>query len=229
MLPTIEQYSAVQAKIAEGGTLLNQDPLSEENAERVREDLRAALELNGREPAALLTASAYNEKRKDYTAAGRLRGTLVEVRPLEARAYAGLGHVLLLAGEYAKAEEALKRAVELERMTPQIAEDLARVHQAQKDDKGALPYLEEALKGDAKRQDLWFLKAHAAEQAGDAALAMQSFEQGLGLGGVHISECGDLLRLYLVSNQDDKAKELERTTIAGLPAGAEVRAEFAGV
>jgi tetratricopeptide (TPR) repeat protein len=229
ILPTIEQYAAAQAKIAEAGALLNQDPLSEENAERVREDLRAALELNGREPAALLTASAYNEKRKDYAAAARFRGTLVEVRPLEASAYAGLGHVLLLAGEYAKAEEALKRAVELERMTPQIAEDLARVHEAQKDDKGALPYLEEALKGDAKRQDLWFLRAHAAEQAGDAALAMQSFEQGLGLGGVHISECGDLLRLYLVSKQDDKAKELERTTIAGLPAGAEVRAEFAGV
>ena len=62
---------------------------------------------------------------------------------------------------------------------------------AQKDDKGALPYLEEALKGDAKRQDLWFLKAHAAEQAGDATQAMQSLEQGLGLGGVHVSECGE--------------------------------------
>ena len=122
--PTIEQYAAVQAKIAEAGALLNQDPLSEENAERVREDLRAALELNGREPAALLTASAYNEKRKDYAAAARFRSTLVEVRPLESSAYAGLGHVLLLGGEYAKAEEALKRAVELETMTPQIAEDL---------------------------------------------------------------------------------------------------------
>ena len=229
VLPTIEQYAAAQAKVAEASGLLNQDPLSEENAERVREDLRVALEVNGREPAALLTASAYNEKKKDYAAAARFRSTLVEVRPLESGAYAGLGYMLLLGGEYAKAEEALKRAVELEPITPQIAEDLARVRLAQKDDKGALPYLEEALRGDGKRQDLWFLKAHAAERAGDATQAMQSLEQGLGLGGVHVSESGNLLRLYLGSKQNDKAKEFERTVIAGLPADGSVRAEFAGV
>jgi tetratricopeptide (TPR) repeat protein len=228
-LPTIEQYAAAQAKIGEAGGLLDQDPLSEENAERVREDLRAALELNGREPAALLAAAAYNEKKKDYAAAERFRGTLVEVRPFESSAHAALGHAFLLGGEYAKAEEALKRAVELEVLTPQIAEDLARVRLAHKDDKGALPYLEEALKGDGKRQDLWFLKAHAAEQAGDVPLAMQSFELGLGLGGVHVSECRDLLRLYLGSNQNDKATQLEKTVNLTLPVDAVVRAEFAGV
>src|SRR5882724_6578179 len=83
MLPTVEQYSAAQANVAEAAGLLDQDPLTEEYAERVREDLRAALEVNLREPAALLTASAYNEKRKDYAAAARFRNTLTEVRPLE--------------------------------------------------------------------------------------------------------------------------------------------------
>lgn len=229
VLPTIEKYSAAQTRVAEASGLLNQDPLTEENAERVREDLRAALEVNLREPAALLTASAYSEKRKDYAAAARFRGTLTEVRPLESGAYAGLGHVLLLGAEYARAEEALKRAAELDVLTLQIAEDLARVYLARKDDKGALPYLEEALKGDAKRQDLWFLKAHAAEHAGDAPQAIQSFEQGLGLGGAHIPEAGDLLRLYLGNKQNDKAQEFGRAVIAGFPADAAPRMEFAGI
>jgi tetratricopeptide (TPR) repeat protein len=229
MLPTIEKYSAAQAQVSEASGLLGQDPLTEENAERVREDLRAALEMNLREPAALLTASAYNEKRKDYAAAARFRNTLTEVRPLESGAYAGLGHVLLLGAEYTRAEEALKRAAELDVLTPQIAEDLARVCIARKDDKGALPYLEEALKGNAKRQDLWFLQAHAAEQAGDSPQAIQSFEQGMGLGGVHIAEAGDLLRLYLGNKQNDKAKEFAGGIIADFPADATVRAEFAGI
>lgn len=229
ILPTVEQYSAVQAKVAEAAALLDQDPLTEENAERVREDLRAALEVNLREPAALLTASVFNEKRKDYAAAARFRNTLTEVRPLESGAHAGLGHVLLLGAEYEKAEEALKRAMELDVLTPQIAEDLGRVYLARKDDKGAISYLEEALKGDAKRQDLWFLKAHAAERGGDTQQAIQSFEQGLGLGGTHIPETGDLLRLYLGKKQNDKAKEFARAVIAGFPADTTMRAEFAGI
>jgi tetratricopeptide (TPR) repeat protein len=227
-LPSIEQYATAQTKVTEAAALLNPDPLTDENAERVRENLRAALELNPREPAALLTASLYNEKRKDYAAAARFRTTLAEVRPLESGPYAELGHVLVLGGEFEKAEAVLKHAVELDVLTPPIAEDLARVHLARKDDQGALLFLDEALKGDPARQDLWFLKARAAERAGDGPLAVQSFERALALGGTHVPEDEALLRLYLSAKQNDKAKELVRAVTAGLPPDPASRAEFAG-
>ena len=228
-LPTIEQYAAAQARISEAAGLLDLGPLSEANAERVREALRAALQLNPREPAALLTASLYNERRKDYAAAARFRSTLTEVRPLESSSYADLGHVLTLAGEFEKAELALRHAIELDVLTLPIAEDLAQICLARNDDKGALPYLEEALKGDQSRQDLWFLKARAAEHTGDAPLATQSFERGLALGGIHVHESEALLHLYLGAKQDDKAKAYAQTITAGLPSDPVVREEFAAV
>jgi len=228
-LPTVGQYAGIQANVTDAGKLLGQEALSEADAQRIREDLRAALEVNPLEPGALLAASAYNEKQKDFAAAARFRKLLVEVQPLDSSAFAGLGHELVLATDYDKAEEALKHAVDLEAMTPAIAEDLARVHLARKDDKGAIPYLDQALLGDSKRQDLWFLQAHAAERTADSPLAIQSFEQGLALGGVHVPEAGSLLKLYLDTKQIAKAQELAKTFTGSLPAVPAVRMEFAGI
>jgi len=228
-LPSVAQYSRMQASIAEAAKLLEERESNEADIQRIREDLRAALELNPLEPAALLAASAYNEKQKDYATAARFRRFLVEARPLDSEAHAGLGHVLLLATEYDRAEDALKRAVDLKVLTPQIAEDLAAIHLARKDDNGALPYLEEALRADPKRQDLWFIKAHAAERTVGPALAMRSFEQGLALGGTHVPETGSLLKLYLDAKRNEQAKELSKSVMAGLPADAGIRSEFAGI
>jgi predicted Zn-dependent protease len=228
-LPTVGQYAGVQASVADATKLLQQEVLSEADAQRIREDLRAALEVNPLEPGALLAASAYNEKQKDFAAAARFRKSLVETRPLDSSAFAGLGHELLLAADYDKAEEALKHGVDLDVMTPAIAEDLARVRLARNDDKGAIPFLEEALRGDVKRQDLWFLQAHAAERTADSALAIQSFEQGLALGGVHVAESGSLLKLYLDTKQAAKAQEFAKAFTAGLPPDPATRTEFAGM
>src|SRR5579872_25034 len=228
-LPTVGQYAGVQASVGDAAKLLEQEALSEADAQRIREDLRAALEVNPLEPVALLAGAAYNEKQKDFAAAARFRKSLVEARPLGSSAFAGLGHELLLAADYDKADEALKRAAELDVMTPGIAEDLARVRLARNDDKGAIPFLEEALRGDVKRQDLWFLQAHAAERTANSPLAIQSFEQGLALGGVHVPESGSLVKLYLDTKQVAKAQELEATSTAALPPDSAIRAEFAGI
>jgi tetratricopeptide (TPR) repeat protein len=228
-LPTILQFAGAQASVADAAKLLEREMLSEADAQRVREDLRAALEVNPLEPGALLAAAAYNEKQKDFEAAARFRKSLVEVRPLDSSALAGLGHELLLAADYDKADEALKHAVDLQVMTPAIAEDLARVRLARNDDKSAISFLEEALRGDAKRQDLWFLQAHAAERVANTPLAIQSFERGLALGGVHVPECGSLLKLYLDTKQPAQAQELATKSTAALPPDPVVRTEFAGI
>jgi tetratricopeptide (TPR) repeat protein len=228
-LPSIGQYAGIQARVADAAKVLEQEVLSEADAQRIREDLRAALEVNPLEPAALVTASAYNEKQKDFAAAARFRKLLVEVRPLDGATFAALGHGLFLAADYEKAEEALKHAVDLDVMTPAIAEDLARARLARSDDQGAIPFLEEALRGDAQRQDLWFLQGHAAERAANSQLAIQSLERGLALGGVHVQESGSLLKLYLDTKQVVKAQELAKTFTAALPPDPAMRTEFAGI
>lgn len=112
-------------------------------------------------------------------------------------------------------------------VTPQVSEDFARIHLARKDDEGAIPYLGDALKADAKRQDLWFLQADAANRLHDSSLAIHSFEQALGLGGFHLLESSSLLRLYLSMKQEAKAVELAHHITTSLPPDLDVRAEFA--
>ena len=225
-LPTLLNYSAMQAKVVEIAALLSQ-PSAPEGDARIREDLRAALEINPRDPLALATAASFYEKWRDFSTAASHRAALVEIRPQDGAPLAALAHVLLLAGDLDKSEAALNRAAAISPSTPQIAEDFARIHVAHKDDKGALPYLELALRADVKRQDLWFLQAQAGERLGDAPLAIHSFEQGLALGGVHISETTLLIRLDVAAKQTGKARELARRVIAELPPDPIVRAEFA--
>jgi tetratricopeptide (TPR) repeat protein len=228
-LPSLDSYLAMQRKTAEAADLLSHEPFPPASVERVRDDLQAALEINPREPETLLTAAAFYENVRDYATAASLRASLVEVRPLDAAAHAALGRVLLQSSDLNKAEAALHRAVDIAGSTPQIAEDFARIHITRKDDKGALPYLEEALRADPNRQDLWFLEAQAAERLAQSSLAIQSFEHGLVLGGVHIPETASLLRLDLATKQESKAAEWARRVITTLPPDPAVRSEFAGI
>jgi len=154
---------------------------------------------------------------------------MIEVRPLDGAGYAVLGHVLLLDGDFDKAESALKHTAGLKAGTPEVSEDFARIHIARNDDKGAISYLDDALRANPKRQDLWFLQSDSANRLQDSSLAIRSFEQGLALGGVHVPEASSLLRLYLAAKQNAKALELARLVTANLPSDLGPRAEFAGV
>ena len=227
IFPPVELYSETRAKAAEAAALLGQEPISEADTLRLRDDIAAALESNPRDAGALLTAAAFFEKLKDYATAARLRESLTEVSPLDSGSYAALGHDLVRGSELGKAETALKRAAELGMLTPRASEDFAHILLARNDDRGAVPYLDQALRADTKRQDLWFLQALAAERLQDSALAIHSFEEALALGGLHIAESTSLVRLYLASQQDGKAQELARQVIANFPPEPAFRAQFA--
>ena len=226
-LPSIELYATMRAKAREAGELLAQGPMTDTNVQGIRDDLQTALDINPRDPESLLTAAAFYEKREDYASAARERTALTEVRPSDAAGFAALGHTLVLASDFDTAEAALQRAVSLKLRTPQTAEDLARIRLAHKDDKAALPYLAEALTGDAKREDLWFVQAQAAERLKDSSLAIRSLEQGLALGGAHPAEGASLARLYLAANQKTKASELVQQIAAALPQDPNLRVQFA--
>jgi predicted Zn-dependent protease len=227
IFPPVGLYSEIRAKAAEAAALLGQEPINEADSRRLRDDIATSLEANPRDGGALLTAAAFYEKLNDYSTAARLRASLTEVNPLASGSYAALGHDLVLSSEIDRAEVALKRAAELGALTPQASEDFAHILLARNDDQGALPYLDQALRADAKRQDLWFLQARAAERLRDSKLAIRSYEEALGLGGVHIPENTSLIRLYLASQEDGKAQELIGRVIANFPPEPGLRAQFA--
>ena len=157
----------------------------------------------------------------------QVRAIPVEVRPEEGTAYAALGHALLRGNDLDKAEAALQRASGLQPKDAQIAEDLGRVHLARKDDKGAMPFLADALRLDPQHQELWFEKARSAERLHDSSLAMESFEKGLALGGSQVAESLSLLRLYVASKQNPKALALAARVREGLPPDPALRTQFA--
>ena len=227
-LPTVELYADMVAKAAEAADLLNQGPNTEAKAQHIHDDIQKALDVNPRDSGTLLIAAAFYEQLRDYNTAAKMRSSIIEVRPLDGASFAALGHVLVLGGDFDKAESALNRTAELRGVTVQVSEDFAEIHLGRKDDKGAIPYLADALRANAKRQDIWFLQGDAAKRLQDSSLAIRSFEQGLALGGVHVREASSLLRLYLVTNQKGKAVELSHLVTANLPPELGPRVEFAG-
>ena len=227
VLPSIELYATMRAKARAAVELLAQGPMSDANVQTIRDDLAAALEINPRDRESLLTAAAFHEKVEDYASAARERAALTEVQPSDPASFAALGHTLVLASDFDAAEAPLQRAVNLNLRTPQMVEDLARIRLARKDDHAAMPYLAEALTGDPKRQDLWFVQAEAAERLKDSSLAIHSLEQGLALGGAHPVEGASLARLYLATNQKTRASQLAEQIVAALPPDLNVRVQFA--
>lgn len=228
-LPTVEVYSGMQSKIAEAAAALKEPAITESGLQGIRSQLAAALAINPLEPATLRLGVELYEKAGDFATAVKFGTTLMEVRPLDGSAYAALGHAFWLNSDLAKSETTLKHAAELNVPAVLVAEDLARIRIALKDDKGSIPYLDQLLQTYKQRQDLWFLKAEVADRLKDDPLAISALEQGLALGGTHVKETGALLRLYLANKQNDKALELGRRTTAGLLPDAGVREEFAGV
>jgi tetratricopeptide (TPR) repeat protein len=224
---SIAQYVDAQKKIADAEVLLSEGPLTQARTDRMRESIQAALQLNSRDPGALNLATAMYEKAGDYADAAKFSALLLDVGPRDGTAYATFGHALRLNSELDRAEKALKRAAELGVTTSQLNEDFAQLLIARKDDKGALPYLQEVLKQDSKRQEIWFLQAEAAERSEDPTLAEHSYEQGLSLGGVHVPETAALLRLYIGRKQNEQAIQLAKAQLASLPPTPEDRLQFA--
>jgi|HubBroStandDraft_6_1064221.scaffolds.fasta_scaffold00051_17 Flp pilus assembly protein TadD len=228
-LPSVEAYSGMQNKIAEAAAALPGTAATQANLQSILDLLKAAVAMNPLEPAALRLGISLYEKAGDYATAAQFGTTLTQVRPQDGSAFAALGHVLLLGSELNKAETALKHAVDLHEPAALVAEDLARIRIALKDDQGAIPYFDQVLQVQGQRQDLWFMEAEAAERLKDSPRAMHSLEQGLALGGLHVKETGDLIGIYLADKQNGKALDLAGRTTAGLPPDAGVREEFAGV
>ena len=65
-VPSVAQYADAQKKIAESEILLSEGPLTQARADRIRENVQAALQLNPRDSGALYLATSMYEKAEDY-------------------------------------------------------------------------------------------------------------------------------------------------------------------
>ena len=225
--PTMTLYGQLRTKAAAATTLLLQPAVSAEAAEQVRDALKLALGINPRDAESLTAAASLYEKFGDYSGAAPYRASLLEVFPQDGAAYALAGHDYLLASDLENGENALQGALRLNTRTQAVLEDFARLKIARKDDRGALPYLDEALQVDPKRQDLWFVKAEVAVRLSEPGLAIPSYQHGLELGGLNLDAISALMKLYRESQQKNKAVALATDSTRRLPADAAVRTQFA--
>jgi tetratricopeptide (TPR) repeat protein len=225
-LPTVAAYASQQEELKQTSEALRHSD-SGDTLEGVQAHLVSAEKINPADPLLLNLKAVYCERTGQFSEAVKSASLLTEVRPASGSSFAVLGHAQLLATAYDKAEAALNKAAQLKVAPELLAEDYARVYLGRSDEHGALPYLDVALRADGKRQELWFLRARAANHVQEFALAIRSYEQGLNLGGVHVAELEALLRLYLSTNEPAKAHEFSLHTIEAMPANGAPRAEFA--
>jgi hypothetical protein len=225
-LPTVERYAVSQRQLSEASAL-EAAPQSNVNLLRIHDLLTAAVQVNPVDPGLLRLEALYCEQTNSFVEASKAAVLLSQVRPADEASFAVLGHALLSTAAFDPAKTALDRAAALHAPPQELAEDYAHVYLGLKQERAALPYLDAVLQKDGSRQDLWFLQASTAEHLQDSALAIHSFEKGLALGGVHIAESGDLVRLYLSTGKPASAQKFALQTIGSLPADVGVRSQFA--
>ena len=195
--------------------------------DEVRSLLAEALEANPLDPQALRVGILYSLDGNDPSGAEFYGERLVAVRPQSGADFALYGHALVRSKKMVAGERALRTALRLGTRTDALYEDLAHARRAQRDPAEAAAFLGEALRINPRRQDLWFLRAELAAQIPDVPQAMESLEQGLTLGGVHVPEWSMLLTFYGESGAQEKQMQRLTDALAALPAQPEPRAALA--
>ena len=226
VLPAIEKYAAMRQQLLQVSAWL-QEPPTAANQQRIGKLLLPAQAMNPIDPAVLRVEAILGEQTGDSLYAVKAATLLTRVRPNDGSSFIRLAQALVLASELDKAEAALNTAAELRAPPGELGEEYARVHLGRKDQRGALPYLAQALLADGKRQDLWFLQAETADQLHESQLAISSFERGLALGGIHVADSCSLVRVYTEAKEPAKAHTLALHTVGTLPPDPEPRIKFA--
>jgi tetratricopeptide (TPR) repeat protein len=221
--PDLERYAVLREKIKS----LAQAATQAEPSALAEADLRAALEINPRDEEALrLGAEIYRRSKNDARLAPVL-AALTGIAPAEPALFAELGHCLFRLRDWDGADRALLRARELQPGDPGVAEELARIRLDRVDDRASLAFLEERLSLAAGTQELWLLRADAANRLGDWQRSADSTERALALGSVPLARRTALIRLYLEHQAAGQALTHVRAVAGSLPPDAAVRAEYA--
>jgi hypothetical protein len=103
-LPAPRRYAELRTAAREAADLLRNSNLNTGQAQRIRELLNSALVINPADAEALQTGADFYARFKDFQTAGRLLGSLEQVKPRDANVSGRSGHYLFLAGDLDHAE-----------------------------------------------------------------------------------------------------------------------------
>jgi len=196
--------------------------------DQFRSSLETVLSINPGDAKALRLGADFQIRHGDHRRGAEYLAWLNEVQPGQGALLAELGHEQFLGGDLNSAEKNLMAARELHVSTPTMSEHLMQIHVSRSDHRGALPFLEEVLKADAKRQDLWLLRADTAAKLNDWKLQADSIEHALALGSAPFDRRTALVRLYLEHGDPERGAVQVDAALAGLPKDASVHATCAG-
>jgi Flp pilus assembly protein TadD len=227
VLPEPEQYAILGEKTQALAATLQAPQLTDEQGSQAEANLSEALEIGPHQEDLLRLAVALYQRRGNVLKLAAALDALTGIIPNDAGLFADLGHARFRLADWDAAERALLRARALHPGDAAVSEELARIRLTRKDDRTALPFLEEALAQRAGRQDLWLLRADIAARLEDWQRAADSVEHAVTLGSITLERRTALVRLYIEHQQPDRALIHVRAVAAGLPADAAVRTEYA--
>ena len=225
-LPDLQAYATLRQSVETVRRLLSEAKLSEQQASQIRAELEQALRINPSEPEALRLAADFYKQFNDYATVAQFLAILAETSPQDGALLAELGHAYFQAQQLPQAETVLLRARENGAGGARVAEELARIHLSRADDAGAMPFLEESLKKNAKQQPLWFLRADAAGRLKDWKTQAESLERGLELEN-QLERRTALVRIYLDHKEGDQGLRHIRLVTADLPKDPKVGQTYA--
>jgi Tfp pilus assembly protein PilF len=226
--PNLESYAKLRDKIKSLTATVKDPQLLTVQTAQAEADLSDALEISPRDGEVLrLGAELYRRSKNDGRLAAIL-STLTESAPTESGLFMELGHVLFRMRDWDRADRALLKARELKPGDPAVAEELARIRLTRGDDRGFLAFVDERIALGPATQELWLLRADAANRLGDWQGNAKSVERAIALGSIPLERRTALVRLYLQHQAPDRALLQVRAVADSLPPDAAVRAEYAG-
>ena len=228
MPPDLAAYAKLREKIKSLAAIVKDPQILTAQSAEAEADLHDVLEISPREEEALrLGAAMYRWSKNDAKLISML-APLTELAPSEPQLFEELGHTEFRLRQWEAADKALLRARGLRPGDPAVAEELARIRLTRGDDRGFLAYVDERLASGRGTQELWLLRADAANRLGDWVRNSESLERAIGLGGVPLGRRTALVKLYLEHQAPDKALPHVRAVADSLPPDAGVRTEYAG-
>ncbi len=190
-------------------------------------DLEKALSINPADWTAVSLGISLTDQQKDVDAEISLLQKAVELQPGDANLWLTLGNLEYDRKDLPSAETNLLQARKLGAKSARIAEQLGRIRYESQDYVHAEPLIDESLSLDASQQALWFVAAEIAKAGRNADKQAQSLEKALPLGGVHIEERAQLVRLYLSNGDKTDAARHVDIELPNLPEDPAVQTNWA--
>jgi Flp pilus assembly protein TadD len=226
-IPPIGQFAELRSLTGRiKSTLSNRNAGSSELA-AARAGLEKALSINPADWTAVSLGISLTDQQKDVAAEIPLLQEAVELQPADANLWLTLGNLEYDRNDLASAETNLLQARKLGVKGARIAEQLGRIRYASQDYVHAEPLIDESLSLDPGQQPLWFVAAEIAKAGGNSDKQAQSLEKALALGGLHIEERTQLIRLYLMNGNKAGAARNADIELPNLPGDATVQTNWA--